>query len=161
MTLNGRSIANLAGVHPDLVRVVLRAAADGASFIVTDGVRDPEQQVLLVAAGKSWTLNSRHLATGTPPLGHAVDLAVLKLDGGISWKREDYHALHAKMNAAANEYGIPLRWGGLFTKVFDGCHWELPQAYYPDPPIDLTRPSSAEPPLFAQSSDPGSSSPHG
>jgi peptidoglycan L-alanyl-D-glutamate endopeptidase CwlK len=139
VTLNGRSIANLAGVHPDLVRVVLRAAADGASFIVTEGVRSSDRQAMLVSAGKSRTLRSRHLATGDPPLGHAVDLAVVTIDGEVSWRREDYHRLHVSMEAAARELGIPIRWGGNFGGgFFDGPHWELPRAFYPDPPLDFS-----------------------
>jgi peptidoglycan L-alanyl-D-glutamate endopeptidase CwlK len=136
--LNGRSIANLAGVHPDLVRVVLRAAADGARFIVTEGVRSQDRQVMLVAAGKSRTLQSRHLATGKPPLGHAVDLAVVVGDDEVSWRREDYQLLNVSMSAAAKELGIPLRWGGSFIGFFDGCHFELPRQFYPDPVLDLT-----------------------
>ena len=41
MILNTRSIANLTGVHPDLVKVVKLAAAsmpDDLGFIITEGV---------------------------------------------------------------------------------------------------------------------------
>jgi peptidoglycan L-alanyl-D-glutamate endopeptidase CwlK len=137
VTLNGRSIANLAGVHPDLVRVVLRAAADGARFIVTEGVRSQDRQVMLVAAGKSRTLQSRHLATGKPPLGHAVDLCVVTGEGGVSWVRDDYKMLATQIKATAHELGIPIRWGGDFVGWFDGPHYELSRQYYPDPPEDL------------------------
>jgi peptidoglycan L-alanyl-D-glutamate endopeptidase CwlK len=131
VTLNGRSIANLAGVHPDLVRVVLRAAADGASFIVTEGVRSYERQTMLVAAGKSRTLNSRHLH------GMAVDLAVKTLDGGVSWNRDDYRVLAGFMKAAARELAVPIRWGGDWVSFVDSPHFELDRAYFPDPVVDL------------------------
>jgi peptidoglycan L-alanyl-D-glutamate endopeptidase CwlK len=131
VTLNGRSIANLAGVHPDLVRVVLRAAADGARFIVTEGLRSYERQTMLVAAGKSRTLNSRHLH------GLAVDLAVATPDGGVSWNRDDYKQLAVMMAAASKELAVPITWGGSWTTFWDGCHWELDRNFYATPVIDL------------------------
>ncbi len=66
--LSERSLKNLTGVHPDLVRVIEFAAGLGVSFIVTEGMRTIERQKQLLAAGKSRTLRSRHLS------GHAVDL---------------------------------------------------------------------------------------
>jgi peptidoglycan L-alanyl-D-glutamate endopeptidase CwlK len=145
VTLNGRSIANLAGVHPDLVRVVLRAAAAGARFIVTEGVRSSDRQAMLVSAGKSRTLRSRHLAVGDPPLGHAVDLAVVIGEDEVSWRREDYHLLNVSIQAAATELGIPLRWGGNFGGgFFDGPHWELPRTFYPEPPVDFSKSEPTE-----------------
>jgi peptidoglycan L-alanyl-D-glutamate endopeptidase CwlK len=130
--LNGRSIAALAGVHPDLVRVVLRAAADGARFIVTEGLRSYERQTMLVAAGKSRTLNSRHLH------GLAVDLAVQTIDGGVSWNRDDYKQLAVIIAGVAHELAIPVVWGGSWVSFWDGCHWELDRNYFPNPVIDLT-----------------------
>lgn len=139
MTLSGRSIGNLAGVHPDLVKVILHAAAAGARFIVTEGVRSPDRQALLVAAGKSRTLNSRHLG----PLGHAVDLAVTTPDGGVSWSRDDYKVLAAQVKASARELGIPIAWGGDWVSFVDSVHFELPRHFYPDPPVDFSRDQKA------------------
>ena len=65
----------LTGVHPDLVRVVERAIEiTDTDFAVIEGLRSPERQRELVAAGASKTLRSRHLT------GHAVDLAVDGID---------------------------------------------------------------------------------
>ncbi|MFO0467523.1 MAG: M15 family metallopeptidase, partial [bacterium] len=69
MTLTARCGQRLAGVHPDLVRVVERAAKDGTKFRVIEGLRTMDRQAELVRAGKSQTMRSRHLT------GHAVDLA--------------------------------------------------------------------------------------
>ena len=46
MTLSARCELRLAGVHPDLVRVVRRAAAGGAMILVPldGGRRTPERQ---------------------------------------------------------------------------------------------------------------------
>jgi peptidoglycan L-alanyl-D-glutamate endopeptidase CwlK len=152
-TLVGRSIHNLAGVHPDLVRVVLRAAEGPTSFIVTEGLRTLERQKVLMAEGKSRTLRSRHLT------GHAVDLAVLSPEG-ISWDKGDYKMLSMQVKAAALELAIPLEWGGeaFGTAFYDGCHWQLPWKFYPAQVPDITQPN--EQPSVAQSSDPGSSFPH-
>ena len=57
MKLNSASFAKLKGVHPDLVRVVLRCAEDWAEadtgFVVTCGVRTLEEQKILKAKGAS------------------------------------------------------------------------------------------------------------
>jgi peptidoglycan L-alanyl-D-glutamate endopeptidase CwlK len=123
----------MAGVHPDLVLVVLRAAEAGASFIVTEGLRTPARQAILVAAGKSRTLNSRHIH------GLAVDLAVALPDGGVSWNRDDYKQLAVFMAAAAQELGIPVTWGGSWTSFVDAVHWELSREFYLDPPLDFSQ----------------------
>jgi len=60
----------LAGVHPDLVRVISRARAS-ADFIVTEGRRTEARQRQLVAAGASQTMHSRHLT------GHAIGGGIL------------------------------------------------------------------------------------
>ena len=65
MKLPPSSLAKLKGVHPDLVRVVLRCADDWkdaeTGFIVTCGLRTLAEQKVLVAKGASKTLRSRHL----------------------------------------------------------------------------------------------------
>jgi peptidoglycan L-alanyl-D-glutamate endopeptidase CwlK len=72
IVLGQRSLSRLEGVHPDLVRVVKRAAAiSDLDFTVLEGLRTLERQRKLRAEGASKTLNSRHLT------GHAVDLAPL------------------------------------------------------------------------------------
>jgi hypothetical protein len=55
-------------------------------------------------------MNSRHLT------GHAVDLVAL--DGEISWQWEDYFRVPATMQAAAREFGVPVRWGGCWGSLF-------------------------------------------
>lgn len=132
--LGDRSLRTLQGVHPDLVQVVLRAAAVGSiMFIVTEGRRSRERQEHLVATGKSRTMNSRHLT------GHAVDLAVLLSDGVVSWEHAAYRFLAISMKGAARELGTPIEWGGDW-KWFDGPHFQLPHEQYP---VDLSPPAGA------------------
>ena len=123
--LGQRSLARLEGVHPDLVRVVKKAAAmSDIDFTVLEGLRTLERQRQLVAAGASKTMNSRHIT------GHAVDLAPL-LNGEVSWAWPQYHKLAKIMKAAAADERVPLTWGGDWRTFKDGPHWELPWAAYP------------------------------
>lgn len=128
MILNTTSNQRLRGVHPDLVRVVRRCAADWADpetgFIVTQGLRTLEEQKLLKAKGASRTLRSRHLT------GHAVDLAV-SVRGQIRWDWPLYAKLAKAMKAAAKAEKVPLEWGGDWTSFKDGPHFQLPWAKYP------------------------------
>jgi peptidoglycan L-alanyl-D-glutamate endopeptidase CwlK len=128
MILNTTSHQRLRGVHPDLVRVVRRCAADWADpetgFIVTQGLRTLEEQKLLKAKGASRTLRSRHLT------GHAVDLAV-SVRGQIRWDWSLYIKLAKAMKEAAKKEKVPLEWGGDWTSFKDGPHYQLPVSKYP------------------------------
>jgi peptidoglycan L-alanyl-D-glutamate endopeptidase CwlK len=126
--LNTTSHQRLRGVHPDLVRVVRRCAADWADpetgFIVTQGLRTLEEQKLLKAKGASRTLRSRHLT------GHAVDLAV-SVRGQTRWDWPLYAKLAKAMKDAARKEKVPLEWGGDWKTFKDGPHFQLPWAKYP------------------------------
>jgi hypothetical protein len=126
MTLNARSVERLRGVHPDLLKVVERCAANGrVTFQVSEGLRTAARQAELVKAGKSQTQNSRHLT------GHAVDLVVLNPDGTANWDFPKYTALHVEMAFAATECKVPIEWGGNWPKLRDGPHFQLPFSTYP------------------------------
>jgi peptidoglycan L-alanyl-D-glutamate endopeptidase CwlK len=125
MTLTARCGQRLAGVHPDLVRVVERAARDGTKFRVIEGLRTMDRQAELVRAGKSQTMRSRHLT------GHAVDLAALDEAGKVTWARPAYEALASQVKAAAAAEGVLVEWGGDWRSFFDGPHFQLPWASYP------------------------------
>lgn len=120
--LNERSIKNLAGVHPDLVKVVERAAnMCDVPIVVTEGLRTAERQAELKAAGKSWTLDSRHLT------GHAVDLVDAD---NFGYEMADLAAIAKAMKAAARELDTPIVWGGDW-KSKDTPHFELDRRAYP------------------------------
>jgi peptidoglycan L-alanyl-D-glutamate endopeptidase CwlK len=115
----------LVGVHPDLVRVVHRAAyISTLDFTVLEGLRTQKRQAELVKAGASRTLNSRHLT------GHAVDLGVL-VAGVVRWDWPLYNQLAAIMKQAAQDERVPLIWGGDWRTFKDGPHYELPRKDYP------------------------------
>jgi peptidoglycan L-alanyl-D-glutamate endopeptidase CwlK len=128
MKLSTSSIAKLRGVHPDLVRVVQRCAADWkdaeTGFIVTCGVRTLAEQKVLVAKGASKTLRSRHLT------GHAVDLAVT-IGGKVRWDWPLYDRLAKAMKAAAKAEKVTVEWGGDWKTFKDGPHYQLPWKQYP------------------------------
>jgi peptidoglycan L-alanyl-D-glutamate endopeptidase CwlK len=148
--LSARCELRLTGVHPDLVRVVRRAAEGGALFRVEEGLRTVERQRQLVASGASQTMNSRHIT------GHAVDLLPL-VDGQPTFDWKYYFPMADAFRAATIAEKVPVIWGGawgllmsdyttakagqdrykarikaLGVKPFlDGPHFELARAFYP------------------------------
>ena len=123
--LGKRSLTNLQGVHPDLVKVVKRAIQlSSIDFTVTEGLRTKERQAQLLKAGASKTMNSRHIT------GHAVDLAAW-VDGGVRWDRPLYAKLAKAMKAAAAELKVAIIWGGDWRTLKDGPHFELDRKVYP------------------------------
>ena len=133
MKLNSASFAKLKGVHPDLVRVVLRCAEDwkdaDTGFIVTCGVRTLAEQKVLVAKGASKTLRSRHIPAANG-YSHAVDLAAT-IDGKVRWDWPLYDRLAKAMKAAAKAEKVTVEWGGDWKTFKDGPHYQLPWASYP------------------------------
>lgn len=151
-TLGAKSLAELEGVHPDLVAIVRRAIElSSQDFAVHDGIRTLAQQQELVNAGASQTLDSRHIT------GHAVDL-VPYINGKLRWEWQPIYRIADAVRMAAKEQGTPIRWGGAWDVDFgasaegpedivagyvarrrkaglrafiDGPHFELPKASYP------------------------------
>ena len=137
--MDARSERNLIGVHPDLVKVIRRAAKAGG-FIITEGLRTKARQAQLVKAGASRTMNSRHIT------GHAIDVAAV-VNGEVRWDWELYVAIANVMKDAAKELKIPVEWGGtwrllntvdgpitskMLSRSFpDGPHFQLPLSQYP------------------------------
>ena len=122
-----RSLGNMEGIHPHL-RAVMDAAlhASPVDFTVIEGLRTRERQAQLMAGGNSRTMNSRHLT------GHAVDL--MPIDpatgrGSFDWPL--YHRLAPAVKAEAERLGIPITWGGDWTRFRDGPHFELAWHDYP------------------------------
>lgn len=129
-----RSAKNLVGVHKDIIRVLEAARLDPFSpaFRVIEGLRTKERQRELLAAGKSTTMNSRHLT------GHAVDVVPwvdLDNDGSVE-SNELFNAVQIRilanaLKAAAADLGIPFEWGGDWKSFYDGPHYQLPWNKYP------------------------------
>jgi len=149
--LGQKSLAELEGVHSDLVKVVKRAIEiTPQDFSVHDGIRTLDEQKELVKSGASKTLKSRHIT------GHAVDL-VPYINGKLRWEWEPIYQIAEAVRTAAEELQINIRWGGAWDvlltsedeptedivsgyverkrsegkKAFiDGPHYELPKSEY-------------------------------
>ena len=123
--LSTRSLTRMAGVHPRLVAVVQEAITlTPVDFMVTEGLRTPDRQAALVRAGASQTKRSRHLT------GHAVDIAAL-VDEQVRWDWPLYPRIAAAFKAAAARQGTAIVWGGDWTTLRDGPHFELDRKVFP------------------------------
>lgn len=115
-----RSLRNLEGIHPDLLKVVHRALEiTERDFTVIDGLRTPEEQKELFEAGKSKTLNSRHLT------GHAVDIVPYP----VTWEYEEFKPVVDAMRKAAEELGVDMVHG--YDWGWDAAHHHLSRKVYP------------------------------
>ena len=120
--LGSRSLESLSGVHPDMVAVVKRAIEiTGVDFTVIEGLRSVERQRELLNAGKSTTMNSRHIT------GHAVDMVPYPVDWNDLARFETM--AHA-MDTAADELSVPIIWGGDWKSFYDAPHFELDRKKY-------------------------------
>lgn len=118
-TLSERSLSNLRGVHPQLVKCVeLALSFSKIDFVVIEGLRTAERQKELLALGKSWIQRSRHQD------GQAVDLMALPSDGSSNWEACHYDIIQAAMQEAAGRLGIRLTWGGSW-KQRDLVHFQI------------------------------------
>lgn len=125
MTLTSKDLFKLKNAHPDLVKVVLCCAADGAvSFAVLETVRSLKQQEQNIKNGVSWTKKSRHLPS-KDGLSRAVDLVPL-VNGKLTFAWPPFYPLAAAMKAAAKSVNVPIEWGGDWLKNKDGPHFQLP-----------------------------------
>jgi peptidoglycan L-alanyl-D-glutamate endopeptidase CwlK len=122
--LSQRSKDRLTGVHPDLVKVIEEAIKDSPlDFSITEGLRTRERQKALFDAGKSQTMNSRHLS------GKAVDIAVIR-EGEVTWDFKYYQLVADHIKKVAKELEIELVWGGDWQSFKDGPHFELHRSVY-------------------------------
>jgi len=127
--LSKRSHDRLFGVDPRLVAVVNSAIGiTKVDFGVTEGLRTRETQEAYVKAGKSQTMNSKHLT------GEAVDLVAF-VRNQVSWELNLYDEIGEAMRIGALEHDLPLRWGAAWN-IADIRRWdgsmEAAMTYYID-----------------------------
>lgn len=123
---NARSTARIdaVGVHPDLRRLVRRAASIHAAdypnepFQLGDVLRTQAVQAAMVASGASQTMQSRHLT------GHAVDVILYDdadgdgvQDDTYDAKLPDYAKVALSFKKAAKELGIRATWGACWDRT--------------------------------------------
>jgi len=133
-----RSLKNMEGLHPDLIRVLNRALQiTPTMFVVTEGLRTLERQKELKRIGASKTLKSRHLKQADG-YGHAFDFYAYvdtNSDGKIAFEEMSNVRLmlgiaDAIKKAAADEK-VSITYGGDWRKFKDYPHFELNRAVYP------------------------------
>ena len=123
-SLSSKSLDILKSVHPDLYAVVRRAIRITIQdFAVFEGIRSIERQRELFNAGKSQTMNSRHLT------GHAVDL--VPWVGKLVWDHKLCLNIWVAMSQASIELDVPIEWGGNWVSFVDSPHYQLPKDRYP------------------------------
>lgn len=116
-----RSLTHLASVHPDLKQVAMRALNQSrVDFTIISGLRTMAEQEKLVAAGKSKTLNSRHLE------GRALDFVPLDpITGKGRFDRALAIEVAAAFMDAGTSLGCPIKWGGMWKNFEDIPHIEM------------------------------------
>lgn len=133
--LNERSLKNLAGIHPDLVRIMETAIEDSpCEFTITDGVRTLAQQQAIYAKGRTVEGKIVSNADGVKVksnhqvkedgYGWAVDLYPSP-DGKVNLndvEKLKLIAIHIQETACKLDYEID--WGGNW-KFKDFPHFEL------------------------------------
>ena len=138
ISLSQASEEKLKGVHPDLIRVVRKAALlCDQPFVVFEGVRSVERERSLIAKGFSKLKNPfrcRHVPTKDAKYGlvsHAVDLVPLNADNKPVWDWKLIPAIARAMKAAAISEHVTIEWGGDWRTIKDGPHYQLPWSLYP------------------------------
>ena len=109
----------LKDLHPDLARVIYRAAQDGARFIVIETMRGRAKQNAAFKSGHSKAIFGKWPHNFAPAL--AVDIGPTNYPGVIP----DYRKLSILIKAAAIEERVKITWGGDFKSIFDPPHFEL------------------------------------
>lgn len=126
--LSSSSSNKLKDVHPDLVKVVIRALElSPYDFGITEGKRSLDKQMQYVKEGKSRTLKSYHLEQ-EDGYSHAIDFAVY-VSGGLTWEIGYYRKVIQAFFTAAIELGVQIESGGLWQSFVDGPHIQLNKSY--------------------------------
>jgi peptidoglycan L-alanyl-D-glutamate endopeptidase CwlK len=130
-----RTMANLCGVHPELVAAVLMAFRYAKQdFCIVDGggLRTQAQADSNAARGVG-IKRSQHLPQADG-FGHAVDLVAYQA-GRPSWEKGLYRAIHHAMFQACDELGIAIQNGADWDNdgitgergEWDWPHFQLPK----------------------------------
>lgn len=121
-----KSIAELSGVHPDLIAVVqLALSLSEVDFAVHDGARSEAEQREYVRTGASKTMQSLHLPQ-RDGYAHAVDL-VPYINGKLRWEWNPIYFVAAAMRRAAQELHAHIVWGGCWDQELNSTS-DTPEA---------------------------------
>lgn len=134
-----RSLGNLEGVHPALVRLMEAAIVDTpVDFTIVEGVRTTARQKALYAQGRTApgprvtnadgvTHKSNH-QPHADGYGHAADVYPY-VDGSVRVDEPYVDALLTDLAAhvknVARNLGIAVTWGGDWKNPYDPPHFEI------------------------------------
>lgn len=119
-----KSLNKLSQCDDSLQRVAIRALEISKyDFGIGETLRTIERQTELVAEGKSWTMNSRHLPN-TEGVSEALDILVY-VNGKLTWESKYFRKVIQAFITAAIELNVQLEFGGLWESVEDWPHVQL------------------------------------
>lgn len=131
-----RSLDNLAGVHPDLVRVMMEAIKDSpVDYTITEGVRSNIRQAQLYTQGRTKPgkivtnvngvrVKSKHQKKADG-YGHAVDLYPY-VNGRVDVNDlASLKLIAVHIKAVAKCLGVKLTWGGDGRSPYDPPHYQI------------------------------------
>ncbi|WAX17151.1 L-alanyl-D-glutamate peptidase [Parabacteroides phage PF672P2] len=131
-----RSLNNLKGIHPDLVKVMNEAIKDSpVDFTITNGVRTVSEQAALYAQGRTKpgkivthvdgvNKKSNHQIK-SDGYGYAVDLYPFK-NGSVQVNDADgLKVIAGHIKKVAKKMGVNVQWGGDWISFKDFPHFEL------------------------------------
>lgn len=112
-TFSKTSLKNLEGVHPILGLIVHKALDTGImDFSVKEGLRTKERQLELFNAGKSKTMNSKHLIQDCG-YSLAVDLYPHPFTSFNDWRDvARFGVLAGIIRTVSLDLGKTVQWGG-------------------------------------------------
>lgn len=122
---NQTSLDRMNGTDPRLMQLFTHLRQEtGVPFEITEALRNQERQQQLYNEGKSGTLKSNHLT------GNAADIHILNPNGSANWDFNAYVPLGSAAKAYAQKQGWDdFRWGGDFSNIKDGVHFEFTTPY--------------------------------
>jgi len=121
-----RSLNNLKGIHPDLVKLMKASIINSpVDFVITEGVRTLKRQQELFKQRKSkcdGIKNKSNHQIKSDGFGYAVDLYPLPID----YKNTNaFKILAGHIKKVAKEMNIKIQWGGDWKSFVDMPHYEL------------------------------------
>lgn len=137
MKFGERSLNNLKGIHPDLVKVMMAAIENSpVDFTITDGVRTTEQQKALYAKGRT---APGKIVTNADGVNRKSNHQV-KSDG-FGYALDLYPYINGRINlndttnvlpkiakhiiTTAHRLNVKVEWGGAWRSFIDKPHFEL------------------------------------
>lgn len=136
MRFSKRSLDNLIGVHPLLAKVMHESIKDSPiDFTITEGVRTVQRQQDLYAQGRTkpgkivtnvdGVKNKSDHQPKADGYGHAVDLYPF-INGRVDVNGvNELKIIAAHILSVAKRLGVPVEWGGNWTKLKDYPHFGL------------------------------------